>query len=362
MYHYRIAIAGASYLDAGPRLFGNGAAGVDLFFIISGFIMVHTTRQTAGGVRDASRFFLRRVARIWPVYVILTFALLIAEGTLAKYTTTHDGLVWLGRAFIFRPENAGGAPWFGWAPNGVGWTLNYEIWFYSMFAVALLAMRRWRWPLLVGLFACFYVAVPLLLAGEFSPSVYASYHLKPVILNLGASSMSLEFLAGALVGAIYHSSFRIHSRQFLVGFAALSTVTVVCLQITDGPFQHHGMTGWGAQMVVMVLALSLLDREYPIRVPRALVWLGDISFSLYLLHKVVQFGLPKLVPDQIWQWGAAHVIMCLAVSLALAQLSYRVLEQGLAAKLQKLVLRLVPKASTVDPIVAEPTVRARLAS
>ncbi|HEY0254352.1 MAG TPA: acyltransferase, partial [Kofleriaceae bacterium] len=262
---------------------------------------------------------------------------------------------------VFRPQNIEGAPWFGWAPNGVGWTLNYEVWFYLLFAVSLFA-RRARWPVLIGLFAIFSIGVPLLFTGSWSSSVYASYHLKPAILNLGASNMTLEFLAGAVIGAIYHSSLRVRSRELLVGFAVISVVAVICLQLTDD-FNHHGITGFGPPMMVMVLALALLDREYPIRAPKSLVWLGNVSFSLYLIHKVVQFGFPKLTPHGIWQFGAAHVIMCLAISLALSHLSYRYLEQGLAAKLQGWLLRRIPKAEiTAPPPAASADAPSRLAS
>ena len=348
MFHYRIGIAGPDYLDAGPRLFSKGGAGVDLFFVISGFIMVHTTRESEGGVRDAARFFTRRLARIWPVYVLFTFALLIAEGTLAHYTTTHDGLVALGRAFLFQPQTIDTAPWFGWAPNGVGWTLNYEVWFYLLFAVSLLAKRA-RWPLLIGLFLVFNVVVPVVATGVWSRHAHWNYGLEPAFLNLGASSMSLEFLGGALIGWLYHSKLRIRNRSWLVGFAVLSSVTVLCLQITEVPFNRHGITCFGLQMLVLVTALAMLDKEYPIRVPRTLIWLGDVSFSLYLVHRVVQFGFPKLLPPGMWQFGAAHVIMCLAISLALAHLSLVVLERGLSGRLQAWLLRRLPKRAVAPP-------------
>lgn len=337
MYHARLWIVGPGFSDAGDRLFRNGAAGVDLFFVISGFIMVHTTWHSPGGVRNAGRFLARRLARIWPVYVIATFAFIVAEGSVWHWLTTRSGLLHLGKAFVFYPVAPGGAPFFGWTPNGVGWTLDYEIWFYLLFAIALVAGRR-RWAVLVGLFTLFLVAVPRLYTGHVDADAYFEYQMSPVILRLAASSMVWEFLAGAAIGAIYRSRLRIENRAVLGAFAAMA-MTAVLWQHFAG-HGHHGMVGWGPALIVMVLALALWNKASPISVPRPLLWLGDVSFSLYLVHRIAQRGVDRLVPPpESVVGGVGFVLMTTGIALVLAQLSYRYLEAGIAERFRRWLLR-----------------------
>ncbi|CAN5290195.1 hypothetical protein BH11MYX1_BH11MYX1_52290 [soil metagenome] len=253
MFHVRIWIAGPAFLDIGPRLFDNGAAGVDLFFVISGFIMVHTTWGSPGGGRNAARFFAKRLARIWPVYLVAAVAYLTATGELHRSFALKSGLVRFGKSLAFYPDK-GGAPFFGWTPNGVGWTLNYEIWFYVLFALAMLAGRR-RWYVLCGLFVAFLVVIPYAYTGTVSADAYFNYKMFPRLLRLLGNSMVWEFLAGCAIGAIYKSAIRIKSRELAATFAVLAVTAVIWQQLST-EWARQGLTGWGPLLIVMVLALA----------------------------------------------------------------------------------------------------------
>ncbi len=348
MFHGRDLIAGAAFLDAGERLFKNGAAGCDLFFVVSGFIMVHTTWDSPGGPRIAARFFARRFARIWPVYVIATFAYLAAHGTLVAWLTSWTSILRLAKAFVFYPSHRQAPPYFGWTPNSVGWTLNYEVWFYLLFAISLLAGRR-RLVTLASLFALFLVAVPFAITGHVDASADHDYAMSPVILDLGACSMAWEFLAGAAIGAIYRSEVRLGNRELLGTFAILSVTAVVWQQLSD-QWSCHGMTGWGPAMIVMVLALALWNKERPITAPRSLVWLGDISFSLYLVHRIPQNALPRLVPEthRALANGVGALVATTVIALVLAHYSHRYLERGVSERFQRWLLRRIPPSPPVQ--------------
>ncbi|MEO6775066.1 MAG: acyltransferase [Kofleriaceae bacterium] len=338
MFHVRIWIAGPAFLDIGPRLFENGAAGVDLFFVISGFIMVHTTWEARGGIRNAARFFAKRFARIWPVYVVAALAFVLATGEAHKWFATSDGLATYGKSLVFYPGKHG-PPFFGWTPNGVGWTLNYEIWFYVLFAVAMLAGRR-RWYLLCGLFVAFLIVIPYAYTGTVSANAYFSYDMVPSLLNLLGNSMVWEFLAGCAIGAIYKSGFRIQSREFLGTFAVLAVTATIWQQLSM-EWNRQGLTGWGPMMMILVLALALYDKRSPIRVHPWLLWLGDISFSLYLWHRVAQLGILRLLPEAhpSLHGGFGFVIGTTVVALVLAHFSYRYLELGLSKHVRRWLLR-----------------------
>lgn len=342
MFHARVFITGPAFLGAGDRLFENGAAGCDLFFVVSGFIMVHTTWGSPGGPRVAARFLARRFARIWPVYVIATLAFLVAEGSLIATLTAQGPALRLAKAFVFYPGRPHGPPFFGWTPNGVGWTLDHEVWFYLLFAISLLAGRA-RPVALASLFALFLVAVPFAVTGQVHASAYHDYAMSPVVLDLAACSMGWEFLAGALIGAIYRSDLRPGNRELLATFAILSVTAVVWQQLSQ-EWNRHGITGWGPAMIAMVLALALWNQRRPIAPPRALIWLGDISFSLYLVHRIPQVAVPRLVPDahHTLASGVGCVVATTVIALVLAHYSRRYLERGLAERFQRWLLRRIP--------------------
>jgi exopolysaccharide production protein ExoZ len=105
------------WLDVAP-IVDIGAAGVDLFFVISGFIMVYTSERLFGQTGAPQRFLARRIIRIVPLYWTLTaFAALVLFGF---------GPNTLG-SYLFIPTHRGPI-------LTVGWTLNYEMMFYSLFA------------------------------------------------------------------------------------------------------------------------------------------------------------------------------------------------------------------------------------
>jgi exopolysaccharide production protein ExoZ len=117
-----------------------GASGVDIFFVISGFVMAHTTRDST----DAVTFFRKRIARIVPLYWIA----LLWTARHALPSPDADLL----KDFFFVPH------WSTEFPNSVnpilrqGFTLNYEMFFYALFALAMIFGRKRVVVLLCALF------------------------------------------------------------------------------------------------------------------------------------------------------------------------------------------------------------------
>ena len=115
-----------------------GAAGVDLFFVISGFIMVYTSERLFGQRDGPGRFLTRRLIRIVPMYWALTTLVVVAwYGVKLPDHTTWTNVV---GSYLFIPTLKPGG---GTAPVlGVGWTLNYEMLFYFLFAITIMFQRR----------------------------------------------------------------------------------------------------------------------------------------------------------------------------------------------------------------------------
>ena len=107
-----------------------GSAGVDLFFVISGFVMLYSSERLFGRPWASAQFFKRRLVRIVPLYWLATTALVLLVAPFAGTKAVIASL-------LFWPYPAGGAPLLN-----VGWTLNIEMFFYLVFAAALLAKSR----------------------------------------------------------------------------------------------------------------------------------------------------------------------------------------------------------------------------
>jgi exopolysaccharide production protein ExoZ len=112
-----------------------------MFFVISGFVIVHVTKKFHRRTFGPREFFLRRLARIVPLYWIMTsailFYLLREYGSLARVNLTPLSVV---SSYLFIPFlQTDGAML---PVHGVGWTLNYEMFFYAWFCLALLFARR----------------------------------------------------------------------------------------------------------------------------------------------------------------------------------------------------------------------------
>jgi exopolysaccharide production protein ExoZ len=337
LYHARIFIDGPSFLDAGTRLFGSGSAGVDLFFVISGFIMMHTTGDVEGSPGAALGFLAKRFARIWPVYVVAFAAmwLLTRASDSPAFATTWSSV---GQALAFLPRAPDqAAPFFGYPLLHVGWTLNYEAFFYLLFAISLFVPRRWRLAALAAMFAGCLIGLPLILTGDVHFDALTSYRVGGYACVV-TSPIIWDFGFGVLIARIHRSRFTLRDRGVLACLVAI-TAGAVLWQLLSGYRMGHGPTRWGLPMAALVLALTLYNKRFPIAMPRPVVWLGDISFSLYLFHILPQM-LPRLIKHQPQlMGGGGFFVACIVMGLVLAYLAHRWLERGLSEWVRQMLLR-----------------------
>jgi exopolysaccharide production protein ExoZ len=328
---------------AGPVFRPGANLGVDLFFLISGFIMVVTTRSCDGSGAYAIRFMIKRFARVWPPYFVATLLFIaLIPWRLASHVTP-DGLWLLLQGVFFIPVTGIGAPGgFAFPPLPIGWTLNYEMYFYAFFAVSL-AFGRARWVAFTAWILITLIALPHLLApgGKLSILPSTSYGLHGYV-GLITNPIILLFAAGCLIGVVHQSPLKFRNTFFLK-LAMLVVASTVVLQYCSDFHTEHGISQWGLTLVPLLLIFSLASKTVTMALPRSVTYLGTISFSLYLFHPLAQEGFDYLVvygghgrPS-----GFLPFFVTTAACAALAALSYRYLELGLAGIVRDILMRAI---------------------
>jgi len=253
--------------------FNAGFAGVDIFFVLSGFIILHTAKQRMG-----SGYFLAfRAIRIYPVYWIVTVLLVVAYLASPSPAQGHKGdpAVITGSLLLLpQPKYV----------VGVAWTLFYEMLFYTL--VALTYFRR---PAYLDYAFCAWAATigAVHVVGYKSESFAVNAILEPIVL---------EFYFGCLVARFYRQHGTVATWPVLLAIGTMSFAGSWALYLHASPDLALLMSGalrsffFGVPATLILLGLLY----YKGRVPRLLVALGDGTYSIYLLHGTLIVVLLKV--------------------------------------------------------------------
>jgi exopolysaccharide production protein ExoZ len=248
----------------------DGGFGVDIFFLISGFIIYHISRDEFARPRAAGAFLTRRFLRVAPLYYVATLLLLLTIAVARNHV--NGGAVTVPQAiasFLFIPyANAGGLA----VPIlKLGWTLNYEAYFYATFAAALLFPRR------IG-FAVMLCTLLLMIAlHNLAPG-----HVQAI--DVWGDTIVFEFVAGIVVAILYHRGWRVPVAagwaMIAAGIVLIGGLRLIGLLPILPRFLFAGVP---AAMIVAGVVFSPMGAS---RGPlmRALEMLGDASYALYLFH------------------------------------------------------------------------------
>ena len=296
-----------------------GTSGVDLFFVISGFIMVVTTSATGIGPAE---FWRRRIVRVVPLYWLLTIAMVaVAFVAPQLFKTLKVAPATLLQSLLFIPHFSHSFPGVVWPLLVPGWTLNFEMFFYAVFGLALLLPERSRLLPLVALF----VALTTIgyAFGPFASAAAQTY----------THPMLLEFAAGASIAAWWLSG---RWRLPPATSWALIGAGAVLLVLRD-----HEPFGTSTQIVGAVLVvIGALDARFASWRSPLLQALGDASYSLYLTHIFTLGALrvvwTRVVPEPP---GVVATLVFMAISLVVCAvvgwLVFRWIESPLLQRLNR---------------------------
>jgi exopolysaccharide production protein ExoZ len=258
-----------------------GSIGVDIFFVISGFVMAQLYRK-----RSASQFLFDRAWRIFPIYLVALLPWLILRTVNGTGVSPQETLA----SVLLIPN------WFGMTGTylGVAWTLLFELLFYAGVALAIR---------LGSLF------VPALL---FAAALLARPYVDFTLLHFLGSPMIFEFLFGVAIACL--------PVRRLIGVALLFAGALWLLFFPNTGLEDYRVAMsygpavmrvllWGLPAAAMVYGMLTLERAFKGRAVDALLVLGAASYSIYLIH--------TLITKNVVLWWPAEFLIALAVGIGL---------------------------------------------
>lgn len=337
------------------RLFDivNGSIGVPVFFIISGFIITYTTPASKKPVGTLFKdFIIRRLIRILPLfYFAVAITLLIIRSDLKALFTSPD--LTLFKILFFQPlftSNEGAA--YGYWLLATIWTLNYEMLFYGIFALSLLAGKLRHY----ALYACIIIltiAVPVVFNGRLTFSPYTYHPFLTKYLNFLTNPILLLFLSGLVLG---HVIPLLKLKKSYVWAAFVITITVFTAYIFN-LIQNTSVN----DIVVcsfFVASVILADMHSLFVPPRWLAYLGNMSYSLYLLHLIFFFYIPGFIQAKLnfapFNNPWFQLCISLAISFVFSALTFEIIEKRFTNYLKK---KLLPSKTRIKqyPLMDHPT-------
>jgi peptidoglycan/LPS O-acetylase OafA/YrhL len=277
--------------------------GVDIFFMVSGFIMCFLTLRHFGEKGYWAEFLRRRFVRVVPLYWVFTslmLVLILAAPSEISHNDLSAGRIVSSYLFYPWPRASGDV----YPILGLGWTLNYEMLFYLAYTVALCFPRR------LGLGG---ITVVFLLATTFGRLLPPQW----IAPRFWTDPIILEFLLGVLLGLAYLRGWRLGwgARTALIVAGVGLSVVMTKLGLTN----HVDRDLWGGAPAFLIAAGAILGPRTAKGsalgpVTRALVLCGDASYALYLTH---MFAIRALTTA----WARLHLhapIAYLACGLVLS--------------------------------------------
>jgi exopolysaccharide production protein ExoZ len=287
-----------------------GQAGVDIFFVISGFVMYAMSRDECVAV-----FIRRRIVRIVPMYWIAT--LLILALRFGRYSLSDPAFdAHIAKSLLFIPHYSYEYPAEIWPYVIPGWTLNYEMLFYAIFGVGVALGRVLLIPAMMLLAL---VAAGLLFAGD--GAIWRSY----------TDPLLLEFLLGMAI-ARWPS---LTSQSWSWVLLPAGTVALVASSLVEGP----RLLIWGLPAAMIVGGALAIERRGGLGQSALLKALGDASYSIYLfqfpatwLVNALAARSPSLWPIQLAERMIGSLLAAALLGLAIHLLVERRLQRWLSGR------------------------------
>ena len=283
LYHITSNNADKNQFSFLGGIFEFGGAGVDIFFVISGFIITYTNKLSIQNKKNASVFLERRFLRIYPIYwVIISGFLLVAYSMPQYYNMAFDySISNVSGTYLLLPGHQ--------MVNGVSWTLSFELYFYLIFIlVFFIRNKSFLWGL-AGIYLLTIFTLPLFTdPATLSAPIHLAFH-----------PMIIEFFLGIVIALPVKKTPRNTAKySMLTGIVLFITGAYLYnMQVIVFPPSYAEFTRvllFGLPSFFMMLGIVMLDLKNNPSVNKYVVLLGEASYTLYLIHLPIVAAVVKL--------------------------------------------------------------------
>jgi len=286
-----------------------GSFGVDVFFVISGYIMARILDPRTPSSGDF--FFRRRVLRIVPPYWFFTILLfLVAMRAPQLMGATRASFTELLKSLFFIPF----AKTSGLTQPllFIGWSLNYEMFFYLALTLGLLLHRR------LGI----WIGAAIVLLTVVGCAPFAAHN---VLAQFYSRDVNLEFLLGILSYYLCRAITDLQARKLRIPALVVCFASAAMLIVLQGlvsweniPFHYSRVPTLGLLAFLLITSGSLLSQAGWDTKLASLVLIGDASYILYLIHPYCEYSLDRLLGSRFtWLKRATPTGALIGVSLSI---------------------------------------------
>lgn len=320
--------------NLGDLLFQQGYIGVDLFFMISGFVIMLSTEKSS----SVHEFITKRLFRIYPIYLAcLVFSIM-------AFNIPMDERIIKSLLFI-NLDLSSGAPWFGYSVVFTAWTLMFEFVFYIIFAISMLISSKYRGIICMILLIAIPTALNIFYSGDVYVSGYHSLQIKTQsiyldgIISVLSSPMFYEFSVGILIYIIY-KNFDFKVIKNLSGWFLLISLSMFVYYLSSGYNGGHGLLGCGVYSFALLFSLVIYEKFNNVKRNEFLIKIGDASYSMYLIHPIVISLLTSgVIGIGIYDksHGLSNVILILLITSVVSYMMFVLIESKFI-KLARIIL------------------------
>ena len=322
-FHYRSMLNHQYTQQDIGNIFRYGNFGVDLFFMISGYIISLSTKNS----KSKKDFVIKRFFRIFPVYWFLLIILFLVLPNVKFDFHFLKSLFLIQKDYLQRP------PFFGYSLLSVAWTLSFEMVFYSFFVMSMYISHKYRslvCSIIILLIVC---VLQYLYNGGVSYSGYSSAETDISIFRLLSCPVLFEFIFGMFVFEFSEINFSIYENKcfkYILNILLTFSFMYVLACYWSGYNFGHGFQGFGSFVSVFFFLFVLYEKINGVRELKTLKKLGDWSYSIYLTHMSLLMMFPILAHYLKFfavLHGANKFILLIMITLLISKIIYDCIEQ-----------------------------------
>ncbi|MEA5468574.1 acyltransferase [Spirulina sp. 06S082] len=323
-------------------IFEFGLSGVDYFFVLSGFVIIYTQHRSflQQSFKKFKLFLLKRLIRIIPIYWFINLCILLVLVVFPMLEAPNP--ITLGftiRSFLLIPQNLPPI-------NNVAWTLTLILFFYFVFSLNYILPRRFYFAIVAMII--FASATQFISAFFISPTEYPRWKL---IFN----SLNLEFVFGCIAAYIV-LNYSLKYRKIIFFLGLISFLFFGFAQAYNLIDEVNIIKIWGIDLMIdrtiflgipclfLVMGAALIDIQEGVNIPNVLLYLGDASYSIYLAHSPLVYGLFQL--SSLFKLnrtiGNSDILgwLIAIAAIAISCIFYNLIEKPLTSYLRK---QLIPQ-------------------